>query len=566
MIRFLWGIVLVLLITLPGYTQQEARSLQTSSGGRTYSNPLEQLRERLGRTPQEAPLALEGALDPETYPVGPGDVFLLSIGGGTPLQVPVTVLADGRLLLPDGQSVTVAGHSLAQAYTLIKEALHKSYAHVPVDVALAQTRQFYVHLSGMVPRAGRYLASATTRLEQLLNEAFYVPPEEMQQEASEPPSDFEPSLRNIRIEHRDGSITSVDLVRYYITGDIQQNPYLQDGDRIHVTGYHPRRESVYIDGYIPFAGPYPYRRGDRVSDLVFIGTGGTQTNAYVRLLRSASAKDTLFHVSPDFDPLLQPGDHVFVLTERPEGAVTIEGYVRYPGTYPIVPGHTTLEELLHHAGGLLPDALARGVYIERGPEPTPVFLPNNLPHYPPPPPPLPDTLISTYTHGLKGDFFSRVYLAEQLRTTARRIAVNLEAPSPEILRLPLQDGDRIVVPRNEHTVLVIGRVVRPGFIAYTPDQTVSYYIEAAGGLAPGARTVYLRDAATGRWRKGTRLPVHSGDIIYADWNGTVDNPRVQQLAIQNRNNYLQGIRTALTAIGTATTVITTYLLIRDRLK
>ncbi len=561
------GVVLLLLYILPVHAQEIPSLLKSTSGTTPSANPLEQLRERLGRSATEAPLALEGALDPKAYPVGPGDVFLLSIGGGTPMQIPTSVLADGRLLLPDGQAVSVAGLSLSEAYQALTQALQRSYAHVPVEVALAQTRQFYVHLTGMVPRPGRYLASATTRLEQLLNEAFSQLTEETNQTETPNASAFEPSLRDVRIEHTDGSVTSVDLVRYYITGDTRQNPYLKDGDRVHVVGYHPKREAVFVDGYIPFPGPYPYRKGDRVSDLVFIGTGGIRTNARVRLLRASPARDTVFHLSPTTDPLLQPGDHVFVLSEAPEGTVTIKGRVRYPGTYPITLGKTTLQDLLQQAGGLLPDALARGVYIERGPVPTPVTLRGALEGYtPPPPPPLPDTALFAYTHGLKGSFFSRMYLSEQLRTTARRIAVNLQAPSPDLLHLPLQDGDRIVVPRDEQTVLVIGRVVRPGFIPYVPDQQVAYYLKAAGGLAPGARTVYLRDTATGRWRKGKRLPVFSGDIIYVDWRGTADDPRIQQLAIQHRDVYIRGIQTALTAVGAVTTVITTYLLVRDRLK
>src|SRR5690606_186108 len=42
-------------------------------------------------------VALGGPVDPETYLLGPGDEFLVSIGGSVPRQTTTTVSADGLL-------------------------------------------------------------------------------------------------------------------------------------------------------------------------------------------------------------------------------------------------------------------------------------------------------------------------------------------------------------------------------------------------------------------------------------------------------------------------------------
>ena len=67
------------------------------------------------------------------------------------------VTADGVLLLPEIGSFRIAGLTLAEARARIETALRQTYRNVPTEVALAQPRQFYVHVSGEVERPGRHV-------------------------------------------------------------------------------------------------------------------------------------------------------------------------------------------------------------------------------------------------------------------------------------------------------------------------------------------------------------------------------------------------------------------------
>ncbi|MDX1531715.1 MAG: polysaccharide biosynthesis/export family protein, partial [Rhodothermales bacterium] len=108
---------------------------------------------------------LEGALDPTEYVVGPGDVFNVSIGGGVPVQLAATVTADGALVLPEVGSFTVAGLTLAETRERVQERLRRNFRNVETEVALAQPRQFYVHVSGTVDRPGRHVTVPVARVE-----------------------------------------------------------------------------------------------------------------------------------------------------------------------------------------------------------------------------------------------------------------------------------------------------------------------------------------------------------------------------------------------------------------
>lgn len=173
------------------------------------SNPLTQLRQRLQeRTALGMAVAMEGAVDAEAYLVGPGDGFMISIGGPQPLAVAIPVTADGRLILPDGEVIEADGRRLRDVRDDALAALRRTYRSVRVDVSLAQPRQFYVHVSGAVPMPGRYLALPVARVSDLLQLAFA---DTVNAPVSNPT--YRPSLRNIDLTRRDGSTTSIDLAR-----------------------------------------------------------------------------------------------------------------------------------------------------------------------------------------------------------------------------------------------------------------------------------------------------------------------------------------------------------------
>jgi len=333
---------------------------------------LTQLRKRMAQSSlSTTALPLEGAVDPTRYIIGPGDLFSISISLLESAATPVPVSADGKLLLPDGKPIAVAGLSLDQAREKILAQLSISFENAHLDVVLAGTRQFYVHVSGAIPRPGRYLALPVERVSGILEQALA---DTTRAPVSNP--EFRPSLRNITIVHRDGSETNADLLGYFSSGDVDRNPYLRDGDVIFVPTYNPGTSSIYVGGLVPFPGAYDFRSDDTLEGLLTLAGGISDVSSVddISVIRTRDEGGfESFHFKPS--DILGGADGAFTLKARDHidvsrndhrlGSVAVSGRVNRQGMYPIVPGKTTLDQLLELAGGLKDDALLKGVYLER---------------------------------------------------------------------------------------------------------------------------------------------------------------------------------------------------------
>lgn len=575
-------LLLALLLALTGSLAlaQESTFMQPGQFMNEPGGASALFQARMGQTPSPSTsVPLEGAVDPGRYIVGPGDVFSVSIGGLETPPMLVTVTADGRLLLPDAGTIQAAGEPLEDVQRRAIETLRRPFRNVTLDVNLAQPRQFFVHVSGAVPVPGRYLAVPVARVASILELAF-------SDSTSSAVSNrlFRPSLRNVMLIHRDGATTSLDLLRYFATGNTEQNPYLRDGDVISVRAYRPDQQAVFIDGDVPFPGTYDYRSEDTLLDLLALATGTETPDPATTLrltrrtaegtveTRTFSAADLL---GTETAVPLQPLDHLFIVPEAPvQGSATLEGEVYYPGTYAIKPGETTLQDLVALAGGLKPTALERGAYLERRTLPDPVFPTikrNRIEYLPFAPTTIrADSLAILQNIRLSDfDFMSRTYFAQELRVQ-NRLPVNLDAPGSDPTPVLLQDGDRVFVPRDNQSVFVFGQVNRPGYITYTPNQPLQYYIDQAGGRGDlTAGKAYVIEAGTGRYLDAENATIQSGDLIFLDRRDKIaDSPGLQRIMIEESkaraDARIRTTQTVLQVLSTAATLVTTIILIRNQ--
>lgn len=546
---------------------------------------------------------LEGAIDPASYIVGPGDMFSISTGGAIPLQHTARVTADGSLVIPEVGSFPVAGLSLAETRNRIGTALQRAYRNVPTAVALAQPRQFYVHVSGEVERPGRHVAVPVARVEDALSAAMLGnnPLQALEQQRSEYWNYAGlPALRNVVVQRQNGDRLVVDLMRYYATGDTQHNPYLQDGDRLYVPTYTTDGESVFVEYKTREAlnrvratsnreprtnmDVFDHRQGDTVTDLLLVAGGPEllEKTGVVRLLRSN--REGTLDVRPidvqavlagtESDVLLQPRDRLLLsYTDAPTGVAEAEGLVTFPGTYPIAIGETTLRDLVAAAGGIRPDGLLRAAYLERrGAAETPErSLALDAITEPDARAALVEEQIFKQARLADLPFVSRQYLTREF-LQYQRVSLELGDDATSIPAIPLRDGDRFVVPHDPGAVLVVGQVRNPGLVPFVAGAEADYYIEQAGGRGPAAAEVYLREAGSGALRPPTSTAIRSGDALFVDRIPMADTETLQALALQERqldfqrqqertNRRFQYVQTGLTILGTAVSVVTTYLFI-----
>ena len=424
----------------------------------------------------EQPLQ-EGPVDPRVYLLGPGDVLGVEVWGAASLGYLLQVDAEGKVLIPDSGTLTVAGMSLEDARSLITKTVLAALRRGQVDVRLVTLRRFKVHISGEVERPGSYVASAATRVSELLNNAG--------QGISGPGLRDDSSLRNVQLRRRDGTPMRVDLVSFFLAGDPSLNPFVSDGDVIHV----PRAERYFaVSGGVMFPGTYELLEGEKLSDVLRLVGGVTpeadleegEISRFVDTERSESVQFRLASVldgEADFD--LKDGDRVYVRTpthylERHQ--VHVGGEVVFPGWYAINRREDTLSGLIARAGGLTAQADLSSARVLR-----------------------PDSLSSGKLAGVKTDFVKLLARGE------KKEDVLLEA------------GDLIEIPRKVDYVRVSGEVRRPGYVKYTPDKKTGFYIREAGGFtskASGRKTLVKRFSTGQSLNSGEAGYVRPNDEVF----------------------------------------------------
>jgi protein involved in polysaccharide export with SLBB domain len=176
-----------------------------------------------------------------------------------------------------------------------------------------------------------------------------------------------------------------------------------------------------------------------------------------------------------------------VFTNAGIGAVTVQGEVRFAGSYPITRGEH-LSDLLMRAGGLTNTAYPAGAvflrksaaaaehegYLRAANE-----IENEL------------VIAMTRVGNDKIDpstFGSMQTFVNELRNqkAVGRVAIiadpSVLASKPEMDPL-LEAGDVLYIPQRPSTIAVLGQVMQPGSFPYRPGMTLEDYVEQAGGYA-----------------------------------------------------------------------------------
>ena len=381
-----------------------------------------------------------------------------------------------------------------------------------------ETILYEVSVVGNVKNPGIYRLPPTSRVSEAINRANYVP------EITSTPDDFFseeetaiPSTRNI-ILTRDSKKKHLDLEKYFIFGDTENNPYIADGDIIYVPA---RQKIVTINGAVNKPGTYELLVGDKVSDLIQMAFG-LKIDAFLEkgeLVRfKEDGKDTqilFFNVEKILDNydisenyILQSDDRIYIRTIpefHEQNSVTVFGEVKFPGDYSIEDSKTTLLEILQKCGGPTARADIENAFIQRRSK---------------------EDVVDTEFERLKKmsiqDMTPLEY--EYFKTKSRELIGKFSIDFNKLWNgedssydVALKDADYIYFPSKISTVSVSGQVKNPGLITYVPNKNYLYYIEQAGGFSWNPRKSKIRiiRASTGEWLKPTKKTViEVGDMIF----------------------------------------------------
>ncbi len=484
-------------------------------------------------------LPLEDAVDAEKYVLGAGDVIEISIFTLTPITFRTTVSADGALTLPNVGAVAVSGKTLASVKPELVSQLSKQYKSSSVAITLQRPRNFLVTVTGAIRTPGKHIVSSVDRVDKAVLLANAPPVENanlaptLQTEKLN--SDrlsvrlypnyaplLQPSLRRIKMHRKSGEVVECDLIRFFMTGDNSMNPMLQEGDEIVVPNLAVESvEKVGIYGAVQIPGLHEYSPFDSLTTLFNIAQGATPTADLenVQLVRRTASGfqtlrinvgDILSKRAPDL-PLL-PNDRIQVPEKKMTkiGNVTIKGEVRFPGYFAIEEGKTTLKEVIKLAGGFTEQALLNGAKIYRKPraedpnakEPIAITDPGFE---------RARILRGSNLNPEEAQTFDIDYNARRNYVSVDFREVFEKGSAKDVL---LQDGDVMLIPKDDQTVYVFGQVERPGFVKYVKGWNIRDYLNAVGGeTSESTGDIKVLKANGDEWKTPSDTEIESGDWI-----------------------------------------------------
>jgi len=419
---------------------------------------------------------LEREVDPNTYLVGPGDEFSISIISNEIFEDRTKITPEGKIIIKGAGTVDVRNKTLSEVREIVKTQIQKYIRTDNIDVALTELRQFKVIVSGTVPKPVSVPATAADRVSEIIDKASGL--------------QFESSERLIKLHRYDtDEIINVDLMKFFMYGDQASNPTVLGGDLIRVPPIN-KSDMIEIHGEVASPGQFEFVEGDSLSTLIKFGQGFNNSSLldsieFVRIRENESLtkkiinltswSDDLFSSSQlDGDFPLLPGDRVYVRKKhgwKERDYVVVGGEVKYPGKYAINKDVDRVRDVVLRAGGFTRDASVENAEFIRQ---------RDL------------EIIDPELERLK-----RVLPSEMSKTEMRYfqakinekkgvISINFAAVlddenSPENVLVVSRDS--IVVPEKNEFINVQGRVNNPGKVKFNPEYSYIDYIMLAGGYA-----------------------------------------------------------------------------------
>lgn len=463
------------------------------------------------------------------------------------------------------------------------------------DVAIVRSAspkvENVVYVAGNVASPGRYAYREGMRVsdvltdEALIEAGFWLrrgPPTAADAEAELPEPLLEYALiRRIDPRTRQEVRIAFHLGKAILEKDPAEDCSLLSQDTIMV---FPRTafaspDMVFVSGAVRQPNDYRFFPGMRVRDLVRMAGGllpEAEVSGAILTRIYADQKGARYENIPiDLEGAMAGDERANIPLQRNDALsirvvpefrkpyrVTIEGEVKHPGTYTVIPGER-LSDLLGRVGGLTKDAYLPGAQFYR--ESVRRLQEERLEQS------LQQLELETKTAVQKfaaeaaaaGDASISVEaertriqeLVQTIRRTPVRGRMVVRLRPPEELRgtsddIELADGDRIAVPRVPEVVTVVGAVYNQTALLHRRGLRVRDYLAACGGTtdaaashllfviradgtadgAASAASGYRWDATRGRFARGSLLAseVFPGDTIVVPYDL---EPKLSTLAL-----------------------------------
>jgi len=274
-----------------------------------------------------------GMMFPGSYRLGTGDRLAIHLLGKIQQNFDVIVNVEGKIYIPTVGVFHVANLTIDQFQSFLEKQLSRYYDNFSVDLMLIEPKYIPVMVVGDVKRPGKYFVNAlNTVLDALI--------------LAGGPTGIG-SLRNIQVFRQDLVVKTVDLYQFLMKGEIQNEIFLQQYDRILVPLL---KDVVSVTGEVKRQAKFELKLGgsERLSDLIYLA-GGFSELAYLDKIEISrllpNGERTVFYVnyheirendSCKTNIFMKNDDriHVFsILDQTHPKYVFIHGEVKHPGQY-----------------------------------------------------------------------------------------------------------------------------------------------------------------------------------------------------------------------------------------
>ncbi|MBN1164009.1 MAG: SLBB domain-containing protein [Candidatus Krumholzibacteriota bacterium] len=415
---------------------------------------------------------LEGAVDPDSYVLGPYDRLLVNLVGPFPRSFSLVVLPEGEVFIPDMGAIRADGLTLTEFREELSREVDKRFHDIELYCFLQQPRVFRVFVTGEVERPGPVSVTAMQRISDAIALAGGIR--------------AVGTNRRVCLE-RNGDKNEVDILKFNLQGDFSSNPFLSNGDRIHVP---VAQKHAAVFGSVRKSALYQVLPRETVADLLELAGGfspqAVRDSILLSRIDEEGSVSTTTLIPEDFDLVLRDGDEICVINEMSNThRIYIFGAVSRSGYLYITEGER-LTSVLGRVGDFGADADFSGASIER-----------------------------------KNGEILRINLGDYV-------------PPRSGKDIRLRDGDMLHVPRLNQVVVVGGEVMVPGKFGFNGDWTVAQYVGLAGGPTDKGSidrvVIYSTDGKSRKADKNSRP--NRGDTIIVKKSKTTIFGSVISSAIQ----------------------------------
>jgi len=400
------------------------------------------------------------------YIVDYGDYINIELFGTDDDSYIVEVKRDGTVSLDKIGAIRVAGLNFEQVTSLIKKKYTTAFIGVEAIVSLSAIRDINILVTGNVNFPGMYTLSGNSNILQALNVVGGI--------------NQEGTLRNVTLKRANKETQNIDLYQSLLFGDIQNIPFLQSGDSIHVgaafnlvrAGYGFNKKAI-----------FELKEDETINDLINYAGGlkNESKNDALTLVRFDNNKFISYKIeSKDF--LSYKTKHLdSIYADKEEiGTITITGDVKHPGKYSISSTDRILD-IIKRSGGYTDSAYPFGgtLFRESAKKLESVFATKSYQNL--------ISFIAASPSALNGQSQGLGLILSELKDykPLGRVIVefnknNLEENLQN--NIYLNDGDEIFIPSYQSNVFIFGEVGNPGSVSFKEDESMLAYIERSGGL------------------------------------------------------------------------------------